>query len=128
MEGGHAEANYAHPCLCCWGRRGVLLSTGALKRAGCLRPGQGDTNSAGIRLLTPLQIDSPAQFVAPYVRSMAGIRKQRVRHDGVEAAEGGHFVSGASRFNPINTTPVNARDLDLQLSWSRNHPDWQTGI
>lgn len=45
-----------------------------------------------------------------------------------EAAEGGHFVQGASRFNPLNTTQSMPGDSIFNSVGVRNYPDWQTGL
>lgn len=45
-----------------------------------------------------------------------------------ERAEGGHFVSGSSRFNPLNTTQSMPGDAIFNSVGVRNYPNWDTGL
>lgn len=79
---------------------------------------------------TPVEIDGPAQFAVALLRQ----GQWPVSGNNVcalmawEAAEGGHFVNGASRFNPMNTTQSMPGDSIFNSVGVRNYPDWQTGL
>ncbi|MGB3041215.1 MAG: hypothetical protein WBB44_10950 [Candidatus Nanopelagicales bacterium] len=45
-----------------------------------------------------------------------------------ERAEGGHFVAGSSRFNPLNTTQSMPGDSIFNSVGVRNYPNWNTGL
>ncbi|MGV1036322.1 MAG: hypothetical protein ACOYD0_04760 [Candidatus Nanopelagicales bacterium] len=45
-----------------------------------------------------------------------------------ERAEGGHFVTGSSRFNPLNTTQPMPGDSIFNSVGVRNYPNWNTGL
>ena len=79
---------------------------------------------------TPEQIDTPAQFAVALLRQ----GQWPVSGNNVcalmawEAAEGGHFVAGASRYNPLNTTQSMPGDSIFNSVGVRNYPDWATGL
>ncbi len=45
-----------------------------------------------------------------------------------ELAEGGHFVPGSSRFNPLNTSQAMLGDSVFNSHGVRNYPNWNTGL
>lgn len=109
----------------------AMLSTGALSSAtAASAPGKVTPTPQASAQATPLQIDSPAQFAVALLRQgqwpVSGSNVCAMM--AWEAAEGGHFVSGASRFNPINTTQSMPGDSIFNSVGVRNYPDWQTGV
>lgn len=47
---------------------------------------------------------------------------------GWELAEGGHFIPGASTFNPLNTSQAMLGDSVFNSHGVRNYPNWTTGL
>ncbi len=47
---------------------------------------------------------------------------------GWELAEGGHFIPGSSRFNPLNTSQAMLGDSVFNSHGVRNYPNWNTGL
>lgn len=76
------------------------------------------------------EISSPAQFAVALLRHgqwpVSGSNVCAMM--AWEAAEGGHFINGASRYNPINTTQSMPGDSIFNSVGVRNYPDWSTGV
>ena len=76
------------------------------------------------------EIASPAQFAVALLRQgqwpVSGSNVCAMM--AWEAAEGGHFINGASRYNPINTTQSMPGDSIFNSVGVRNYPDWSTGV
>ncbi len=118
----------------------VLLAISSGQSAFAAKPSPKASASASPQATTPAatpatqqavsEIDSAAKFAVALLRQ----GQWPVTGNNVcaimawEAAEGGHFVSGASRFNPLNTTQSMPGDSIFNSVGVRNYPDWQTGL
>lgn len=77
-----------------------------------------------------ITIDSPTSFAFALLRrgSLPATGSNVCSVLAWETAEGGQFVTGASQFNPLNTTKPMPGDSIFNSVGVRNYPDWATGL
>lgn len=116
-----------------------MISAGLCAGSLALVPAPGTSATAS----SPTPVPSGSSSLAPVldINSAAEFAVALLRHGNWpvtgsnvcavmawEAAEGGHFVQGSSRFNPLNTTQSMPGDSIFNSVGVRNYPDWRTGL
>lgn len=110
-----------------------LLATGPVGPAAAdpsPGPSGAKSPSSPSAASAPPTIDSPGSFAFALLRrgGMPTTGSNVCAVLAWETAEGGQFVSGASQYNPLNTTKPMPGDSIFNSVGVRNYPDWATGL